>query len=307
MRVQALTHSRQRATDWGVALPVLLIFLGVGALGVYRYVDNYWLYRGYAPPRDPAFVRVHGQQETVTVKSPALGGRSQQVLVYLPPGYSANPSRRYPVIYLLHGFPGRPSAFLLTVRMGMWMDALTAQHRIGGAILVMPFGSTGTFEDKEWANGIRHGEGWETFVARDVVGAVDRRYRTIPTELWTCDCRALRGWVRSAQHWASPPRRVRRHRELVGIHARRQHPRDLRRPARAARLQQPGCLPAPRRKDPASKRYVTSGSTPACATRCWPRTARSPPSSAGIASRTAFSSTPEVTPGRSGVRTHAGR
>ena len=180
MRVQALTHSRQRATDWGVALPVLLIFLGVGALGVYRYVDNYWLYRGYAPPRDPAFVRVHGQQETVTVKSPALGGRSQQVLVYLPPGYSANPSRRYPVIYLLHGFPGRPSAFLLTVRMGMWMDALTAQHRIGGAILVMPFGSTGTFEDKEWANGIRHGEGWETFVAHDVVGAVDRRYRTIP-------------------------------------------------------------------------------------------------------------------------------
>ncbi len=27
-------------------------FLAVGALGVYRYVDNYWLYRGFAPPHD---------------------------------------------------------------------------------------------------------------------------------------------------------------------------------------------------------------------------------------------------------------
>lgn len=181
MRVQALAHPRRRATEWSIALPVLLVFLSVGAFGVYRYVDNYWLYRGYAPPRDPAFVRVYGQQETISVTSPALGGRSQQVVVYLPPGYGANLSRRYPVMYLLHGFPGRPSAFLLTVRMGMWVDALTAQRRIGGAILVMPFGSTSTFEDKEWANGIRRGEGWETFVARDVVGAVDRRYRTIPT------------------------------------------------------------------------------------------------------------------------------
>jgi len=43
----------------------------------------------------------------------------------------------------------------------------------------MPFGSTGTFTDKEWANGIRSGEGWETFVARDVVNAIDSRYRTI--------------------------------------------------------------------------------------------------------------------------------
>jgi enterochelin esterase-like enzyme len=46
-------------------------------------------------------------------------------------------------------------------------------------ILVMPFGSTGAFTDKEWANGIRPNEGWETFLARDVVRAVDGRYRTI--------------------------------------------------------------------------------------------------------------------------------
>ena len=46
-------------------------------------------------------------------------------------------------------------------------------------ILVMPIGSTGIFTDKEWANGIGKDAGWETFVARDVVRAIDARYRTI--------------------------------------------------------------------------------------------------------------------------------
>jgi enterochelin esterase-like enzyme len=46
-------------------------------------------------------------------------------------------------------------------------------------ILVMPFGSTGSFTDKEWANGVRPHEAWETFLARDVVRAVDTRFRTI--------------------------------------------------------------------------------------------------------------------------------
>jgi enterochelin esterase-like enzyme len=171
----------RRAVEWMMAAPVVLAFLVVGLVGTYRYIDNFWLYRGFAPPHDPAFVNVHGRQETISVASTALGGRSQQVIVYLPPGYDANRSQHYPVMYLLHGFPGRPLAFLETVRMGVWVDTLMAQHRIGGVILVMPFGSTGIFEDKEWANGIGRGQGWESFVAHDLVRAVDDRYRTIPS------------------------------------------------------------------------------------------------------------------------------
>ena len=171
----------RRLVDWLVAVPGVIGFLVVGLIGTYRYVDNFWLYRGFAPPRDPAFVRVQGREETISVASPALGGRSQQVIVYLPPGYDTSRNQRYPVMYLLHGFPGRPLAFLETVRMGVWEDTLVAQRRIGGVILVMPFGSTATFEDKEWSNGIGRGQGWESFVAHDVVGAIDSRYRTIAT------------------------------------------------------------------------------------------------------------------------------
>jgi enterochelin esterase-like enzyme len=155
------------------------VFAAVGILGTWRYVDNYWVYRGFAPPHDAAYVRTHGTTQRLYVASSALDGRRQPVDVYLPPGYAAHPGRRYPVLYLLHGVPGRPAAFLETVRMGVVEDELVALHRAKPMILVMPFGSTGSFTDEEWANGVRRGSGWETFLARDVVHAIDTRYRTI--------------------------------------------------------------------------------------------------------------------------------
>jgi enterochelin esterase-like enzyme len=154
-------------------------FATVGLLGAYRYLDNYWAYRGFEPPRDPGYVTTRGAATRIVVASAALGGRHQPVDVYLPPGYAAHPERRYPVLYLLHGEPGRPGAFLATVRMGVVEDELVSLHRAQPMILVMPFGSTGSFTDKEWANGTRPNEGWETFLARDVVKAVDARFRTI--------------------------------------------------------------------------------------------------------------------------------
>ena len=75
--------------------------------------------------------------------------------------------------------PGRPAAFLATVRMGVVQDELVALHRARPMILVMPFGSTGSFTDEEWANGVGRTTAWETFLARDLVRAVDARYRTI--------------------------------------------------------------------------------------------------------------------------------
>jgi enterochelin esterase-like enzyme len=156
------------------------LFLSVGLLGVYRYVNSFWLYRGFPPPHDPSFVHQFGTFQTIRVTSPAVGGRSQRVVVYLPPGY-ATATRRYPVLYLLHGFPGNPDGFVRTVRVGVVEDTLLAQSKVSPLIIVMPFGSTGTFTDKEWANGIGPGSGWETFFARDVVKAIDTRYRTLAT------------------------------------------------------------------------------------------------------------------------------
>jgi enterochelin esterase-like enzyme len=167
-----------RALGLGAAL-LVAVFLAVGFVGVARYGRNYWLYRGFPPPQDPAYVKFQGTEEHITVPSAALGGRDQDVYVYLPPGYEEHPDARYPVLYLLHGFPGRPLAFLLTVRLGVVEDELYARRGGLPPILVMPFGSTGTFTDKEWADGTAPGQGWATFVSRDVVQAIDARYRTV--------------------------------------------------------------------------------------------------------------------------------
>jgi S-formylglutathione hydrolase FrmB len=161
-----------RAVGVGAALAA---FLAVGLLGVRGYVDNFLLYRGFPPPREPAFVKHPGTLVKLAVPSRALGGRRQETYVYLPAGYSSHRRERYPVLYLLHGTPGRPLAFIQTVQMGVVEDTLTTLHRARPLILVMPFGSTGTFTDKEWANA------WGTFVTRDLRRYVDAHYRTIPT------------------------------------------------------------------------------------------------------------------------------
>jgi enterochelin esterase-like enzyme len=174
-----LTQSLRGASRAPLAGLALAAFVALGLLGAYRYLENYWLYRGFAPPSDPAYVHERGSSTRFYLASAALGGRRQPIDVYLPPGYRTHPHRRYPVLYLLHGVPGRPGAFLATVRAGVVEDELVARHQIRPMILVMPFGSTGSFTDEEWANGVSPGNGWETFLARDVVHAIDGRFRTI--------------------------------------------------------------------------------------------------------------------------------
>jgi enterochelin esterase-like enzyme len=164
-----------------VAAAALAAFVAVGLLGARGYVDNFLTYRGFDPPRDPSFVVQPGTLERVQVPAPSLGGRLQQTYVYLPPGYAQHPQRRYPVLYLLHGFPGRPLAFIETVQMGVVEDTLTSLGTAQPMILVMPFGSTGTFTDKEWANGVGAADGWASFVSSDVVRYVDAHYRTVPS------------------------------------------------------------------------------------------------------------------------------
>jgi enterochelin esterase-like enzyme len=176
-----MTLARPFGLQAAALAALLCAFLAVGLFGARGYLDNFLAYRGFAPPREPAFVTNPGTVQRLAVPSPALGGRAQETYVYLPSGYAQHPRRHYPVLYLLHGFPGRPLAFLSTVRMGIINDVLTTRHRAQPLILVMPFGSTGTFNDQEWVNGVATGNDWSTFVSRDLVRYVDTHYRTIAT------------------------------------------------------------------------------------------------------------------------------
>ena len=101
------------------------------------------------------------------------------VQVYLPPGYDEEPGRRYPVVYLLHGFGG--SADQWTKGWPGWsiadaLDGLIGSGAVRPMILVMPDAQT-PLVNPAYVNSPVQG-GWEDFIARDLVRHVDAAYRT---------------------------------------------------------------------------------------------------------------------------------
>lgn len=88
--------------------------------------------------------------------------------VYLPPGFTT--SRRYPVVYLLHGMRGSPSEFWDSLRIADVADGLIASGKTPPFIAVMPVaGPRVRPNGGEWA-GV-----WEDYVVDDVVPWVDSR------------------------------------------------------------------------------------------------------------------------------------
>jgi enterochelin esterase-like enzyme len=161
------------ARRWVLAA-VVLAWLGVGLYGVASYGHNYYVYRGYDPPHDPAHV-AGGRLVTGRFYSPALHAR-RSYLVYLPPGYS--PLARYPVLYLLHGAPGWPREFVDVANLGVDLDVAIARGELRPFLLVMVDGRDGSYRsDTEWAD-TPHGR-YESVVL-DTVRAVDARWPTLP-------------------------------------------------------------------------------------------------------------------------------
>jgi enterochelin esterase-like enzyme len=95
------------------------------------------------------------------VPSAVVPGLTRASLVYLPP--DVDPSRRYPLVVLLHGLRGSPYSFAGGLRLAAAVDPLIAAHRLRPFIAVMPpAGLTRSF-DGEWT-GV-----WERYVVDDVV------------------------------------------------------------------------------------------------------------------------------------------
>ena len=192
---------KQRPLRVGLACLVAAAFVIGGGVGVDRYVETFWLYRGYAAPARPRTIFVGtgmlrhrvavsaGTVETISVASGALGNRRVKVIVYLPPGYQIQSPRKYPIFILLDGYPGAPDQFVSVGDIAVTTDVLIAEHRIQPTIYVMPSGAFHFLDDNEWANSVRPHAAWETFVAVDLVRAIEHRYRTIERG----DARALGG------------------------------------------------------------------------------------------------------------------
>lgn len=139
-----------------------------------------------------ANTRAHAQIgviRTVEIAAPSLRVNllgdpdRRRVSIYLPPQYSTHPHQRFPVIFLLHGFAADDRAFIagayqnLNVRISM--DSLIASGKVRPMIVVTP-SARNRFDGSFYANSSTAGR-WEDFIVKDLVGYVDRHFRTIPT------------------------------------------------------------------------------------------------------------------------------
>ena len=105
--------------------------------------------------------------------------RSFPYLVHLPPGYDTSGTARYPVAYLLHGGSGLNTEW---VDYGLLdaADQLMGTGAIRPFIIVLPQG-----DQEYWVDHVidrstgANGEKWGTYAAREVVPAIDLRYRTV--------------------------------------------------------------------------------------------------------------------------------
>jgi enterochelin esterase-like enzyme len=119
----------------------------------------------------------HPRGAVVTLRLPGTdsGFGSPKALVYVPPQYFTEPTRRFPAVYLLHGSPGAPIDWFRAARAS---DAGLALARAGHpVILVAPRVSRNWSDDSECVD--RPKERIETYVIDDVIRDVDAHLRTI--------------------------------------------------------------------------------------------------------------------------------
>jgi S-formylglutathione hydrolase FrmB len=135
--------------------------------------------QGTAPATTSKLVELKIQAPSL--KGNLLGDPTEQpVYVYLPPGYEAS-TKRYPTLYLLHGFTANSSVWINGQYQGMklqtLMDDSIKSRKVREMIVVAANGSN-AYKGSFYTNSAVTGN-WEDFIVRDLVNYVDTNYRTI--------------------------------------------------------------------------------------------------------------------------------
>jgi len=121
--------------------------------------------------------------EHIKVHGASLEGNLEQepadrdVIVFLPPSYSQDTQRRYPVVYALHGY---------SIGAEQWTHEIHVPQTIEGAfargakemIVVLPDSKT-VYGGSIYSSSITTGD-FENFIAHDLPAYIDAHYRTLP-------------------------------------------------------------------------------------------------------------------------------
>jgi enterochelin esterase family protein len=115
------------------------------------------------------------------VGNPLGDPSARRVAVWLPPSYDSAPERRYPVIYWLAGYAGTGEQMFAGTPwqpgLGERLDRLAASGAMGEAIVVAPDCFT-RWGGAQYLDSFAIGD-YETHLVREVVPAIDARFRTV--------------------------------------------------------------------------------------------------------------------------------
>jgi enterochelin esterase-like enzyme len=122
-------------------------------------------------------IKIHGTALEGNLEGDAI---DRDVLVFLPPSYDKQKSRRYAVVYALHGY---------SIGAEQWSQEIHVPQTIEGAfaqganemIVVLPDSKT-IHNGSMYSSSVTTGD-FEKFISRDVVSYIDAHYRTIPNRL----------------------------------------------------------------------------------------------------------------------------
>lgn len=118
----------------------------------------------------------HGNVVQVLFPSPSTN-TSRRAFVYTPPGYDSKSKKRYPVLYLQHGWGEDETAWSNQGHANLIMDNMIAEGKIQPFIIVMTYGMT---------NSARFGkirefkiDTFQTVLVDELIPYVDANFRTI--------------------------------------------------------------------------------------------------------------------------------
>ena len=135
-----------------------------------------------AKPVAVEHIKIHGTSLEGNLEGDAV---DRDVFVFLPPTYAKEKSRRYPVVYALHGYSIGAEQWTHEIHVPQTIEGAFAQ---GAAemIVVLPDSKT-LHNGSMYSSSVTTGD-FEQFIAHDVVTYIDAHYRTISN-------RASRGLV----------------------------------------------------------------------------------------------------------------
>jgi S-formylglutathione hydrolase FrmB len=126
-----------------------------------------------AKPDTVEHIKIHGTALEGNLEGDAV---DRDVIVFLPPGYATQKSRRYPVVYALHGY---------SIGADQWSREIHVPQTIEGAfaqgaqemIVVLPDSKT-VHNGSMYSSSVTTGD-FEAFISHDVVAYIDQHYRTM--------------------------------------------------------------------------------------------------------------------------------